>query len=687
MKKQPFWLYILLMMVLCIITYSNHFYNGFHFDDSHTIQNNAYIRSIDNIPLFFKDGSTSSTLPQNQSYRPVVTTSLAFDYWLGNGYNLFYFHLSTFILFLLQGLLMVLFYTRIFNISAPGSKRNAYIALIAVTWYLLHPAIAETVNYIIARADLQSTLAVILAFVLYQYSAVCRKFYLYLIPVIIGALAKPPAIMFAPIFFAYILLFDERLSLYDIFKKSRFKQLIAVIKKTLPAFICCLLLYWLQGRLTPKTWEAGGSSPRLYLITQPFVILHYFRMFFIPDALSADTDWQLLTNIIDLRFLAGIVFILMMTVIAVVTSKKANQRPISFGIIWFFMALIPTSSIIPLAEVLNDHRMFFPFVGLAISVSWAIGLLLKKMSPLFSKHITRYKIAGVIILSLILSGYAYATYQRNEVWHTEESLWHDVTVKSPGNGRGLMNYGLSKMATGDYVTADIYFEKALKLLPAYPNLYTNIGILKAATGHAGEAEVYFKKALWYGSTYPDMYLYYGRFLNEQGRYPEAALNLQKALALAPANSYARTLLMDVYQNSGNWDALKQLALNTIRLAPENKEAEKYLEAANKRKSKLDIKAELAEQSPTAAKYLNLSLAYFNNGDFEKCIVAADKALTLKPNYDLAYNNICAAYNHLQEWDKAIIAGQKGLKINPGNQLLKNNLAVSYAGKRGAGTSK
>src|ERR1700761_6923018 len=184
------------MIGLCTITYANSFFNGFHFDDSHTIQNNAYIHNIHNIPLFFKDGSTSSSLPQNQSYRPVVTTSLAFDYWLGGGYNLFFFHLSTFILFILQGVLMALLFKQLFNTATTNNSLAIYAALIGATWYLLHPAIAETVNYIIARADIQSTLCVVLAFILYIYSPFCRKTHLYNIAIVIGTLAKPPSVMF-----------------------------------------------------------------------------------------------------------------------------------------------------------------------------------------------------------------------------------------------------------------------------------------------------------------------------------------------------------------------------------------------------------------------------------------------------------------------------------------------------------
>jgi len=667
-------------MVLCTITYANHFYNGFHFDDSHSIQNNSYIRSLGNVPLFFKDGSTSSALPQNQSYRPVTTTSLAFDYWLGGGYNLFFFHLSTFILFLLQGVLMIWFFLRIFNISAPGSKRNTYIALVAVTGYLLHPAIAETVNYIIARADLQSTFFVIFGFALYQHSSICRKYLLYLVPVIIGALAKPPAIMFAPMFLIYLLFFDEKLSLIDVFKKNRFKQVFNVIKKAMPAFVICLFLYWLQGHLTPKTWEAGGTSPKWYLATQPYVVFHYFKMFFVPNALSADSDWQLLTSIWNWHFFVGMAFIILMIVTAFITSKKTHLRPISFGIIWFFLALIPTSSIIPLAEVLNDHRMFFPFVGLCLSVSWTVGLLIKNLS-LFSRP--AYKTIGVIVLVLILSAYAYGTNQRNEVWHTEETLWHDVTIKSPGNGRGMMNYGLAKMAQGDYVTADVYFKKAQKLLPYYTSLYVNIGILNAATGHYAIAEENFNKGIWYGSNYPDPYVFYGRFLNERGRYREAEVNLQKALQLAPANVYARTLLMDVYQNEDKWSELKELAQATLQIMPGNEDAQKYLQAADNKKDKIAEELELVKKAPTAERYVNLSLRYYNTGKFEECIAACKEAIKLRTNYPEAYNNMGTAYNSLKKYDEAIAALKIAVALKPDFQLAVNNLAVAYRGKKEA----
>src|SRR4051812_49284228 len=74
-----------LLLAALLAAYGNHFLNAFHFDDAHTIVNNAAIRELRNVPLFFRDATTFSALPSNQSYRPLVSTLLALDYYLGGG--------------------------------------------------------------------------------------------------------------------------------------------------------------------------------------------------------------------------------------------------------------------------------------------------------------------------------------------------------------------------------------------------------------------------------------------------------------------------------------------------------------------------------------------------------------------------------------------------------------------------
>ena len=88
-----------LLALILLATYSNHFQNSFHFDDAHTIVNNAAIRELKNIPIFFKDARSFSSLPSNQSYRPLVSTLLAIDYRL-SGLDPFWYHLLSLALFI-----------------------------------------------------------------------------------------------------------------------------------------------------------------------------------------------------------------------------------------------------------------------------------------------------------------------------------------------------------------------------------------------------------------------------------------------------------------------------------------------------------------------------------------------------------------------------------------------------------
>jgi len=97
-----------LLVVGILSAYANHFHNSFHFDDGHAIINNASIRDLRNIPLFFRDATTFSALPSNQSYRPLVSTLVAVDYQLGQGLQPLWFHVSSFALFIALTLLLAL---------------------------------------------------------------------------------------------------------------------------------------------------------------------------------------------------------------------------------------------------------------------------------------------------------------------------------------------------------------------------------------------------------------------------------------------------------------------------------------------------------------------------------------------------------------------------------------------------
>lgn len=649
------------LFLLVVAAYSNHFNNSFHFDDFHCITSNAYIRSLHNIPKFFKSGKTFSALPLNQSYRPLLTALYALDYHFG-GFNVLYYHIPIFLFFLLQGMLMYLLIVKLFGASYPHPN-NPYFALLATGWYMVNTANADTINYISSSSDSISTFWVVAGLVAYMYIPGRLRYLLCSAFAIIAVLFKQSALVFPGLLAVYIFLYEA--------KEDNMVQKIAhTLRVSLPALLVCGALYFLQAKLTPSTFVPGGK-PLPYIISQPYVMLHYFESFFLPISLTADSDWVPITSMLNMHFIVGMAFVLIMLALAVKLHFNRKYAPISFGIAFFFIALLPTT-LLPLAEVMNDHRAFFAYIGIAIASVWALRFLYEKIEN--SKPIYKKLFQAAMVLVIVCN--AISTYARNRVWVTEESLWHDVAIKSPGNGRGIMNYGITLMAKGDYKDAEEYYNRAMQLLPDYAYVYENMAILKAAEKQKDEAEKYFKQAIQYGADIPVMYYYYAKFLHEQGRDKEAEALLKESISLSPGEIDSRYMLMQVYRDEENWPALTAMARQTITMLPADSVAHAYLAIAAGKKTKLEQALDTVKQNPSAENYLNLSLVYYNLKEYDKCIEACNEALKINPVYYFAYNNMGSAYNMMGEWKKAEAAFSKALKLNPGFQLAQNNYNFS-----------
>jgi tetratricopeptide (TPR) repeat protein len=613
------WCLIALLVASIAAAYANHFHNGFHFDDAHTIENNAAIRSLAKVGQFFRDASTFSALPSNQSYRPLVSTLLAFDYWLGGGLNPFIFHLSIFALFVSLILLLVFFVCYLLASETISGGTNWWIALVAGATYALHPANADTVNYIIAVSDVISTVGVVASFVVYLAFPRVRPFYVYVVPAAAAVLAKPPAAVFPLLLGTFLILFPNHEG------GANKNRIISWLKQVLPTLVICAGALFFVQHMTPRTWVAGATNTRNYLITQPYVALLYFVTFFCPNHLSADYDLAAFTTTDDGRFWLGFGFLIIFPAVSILLSAHRRTRVIGFGFLWFLVALLPTS-LFPLAEAMNDHRTFFPYIGLTIAMAGAASLLVEynRRGPI------AVRIAAVAIILVILPAAGYTTWKRNEVWRTEESLWRDVTIKSPHNARGLMNYGVTLMAKGDFTGARDYFYRAKALTPLYPVLLINLAIAEDAATHSPVAEDYFRQALQLASSTPDSYTYYARWLLAHGRAAEAGLLIKKALELSPADLAAQQL----------WK---------------------------------ENRSQLEQAPPTPESYLSLSLLYYNDRRYAESIKACQSALALRPDYAEAWNNIGAAQNQLGDYSKAAAACEQALRLNPQFELARNNL--------------
>lgn len=611
--------------------YSNHFDNPFEFDDEHTIVHNSAIDTM-NIGEFMTNPETFSTLPANQAWRPGITILNSFDTIRSENRvpDQTKFHWHIFISYIITGVLVFFMLLWLVRKSFPDLKWGNIAALLGTGLFMLHTANAETINYIIARSDSQSTLFIVLGVVMFQYSEVCRKYMLFIIPLILGFMIKETTLMLTPILVVFCWLFTDK-----------FLKNVVGLGVSL---IVCGILYYTYISFRPDTWTPGGGDPIMYLCTQAFVIVHYFFTFILPVNLSADTDWTLVTSPFDTRVMAGATFILALLLLAIRWSRNPETRMATFGIFWFFLALAPTSTIIPFAEVMNDHRIFFPFIGLGM-VALNFGILAYRKLESSGYSVGKLFIQGAVAVLLI--AHAIGTHTRCEVWNSSETLWQDVTIKSPNNGRGWMNYGLSIMPR-NVDSAIIAFERTLDLWPYYSYAHINMGVAQDRKQNLVAAEQYFMRGLQLDTMNPEAYYYYSEWLIRNNRGQQAKSLLEKGLSISP--SHGRMAILYSGLSSGQSGPLGIALAN-------------------------------ADKNPSPENLLQLSLEWYNAGEYLQCALTAEKAAALKPDYALAWNNVCAGYNKVGEFDKAIAAGEKAFALTPDDQLAIGNLNFAKSEKQ------
>ncbi|MEO7978669.1 tetratricopeptide repeat protein [Flavobacterium sp.] len=624
---------LLLIAIITFFTYQNHFENAFHYDDSHTIVSNTNITSLKNIPTFFKDATTTSTSPVMQAYRPGLTTLNTIDYWLANDkMEPFYFHRTIFITFLFTGLLCFLFFKLILEQLVTNTKTSFWLAIFGAAWFLLHTTNAETINYIIARSDSFSTMTIVLAFVIYGYFPIKLKYYFYYLPIIIGFFVKEPVVIFLPLLWCYQLLFEQKKSIPEWFSFNE-KTVKNILSKSFVPILLTALLVVVSRLLTPAHWVGGSKSGLDYVLTQPYVMLHYFQQFFLPVNLNIDYGWKEVKSFSDYRIWIGSLFLIVYGFFTFWSSKNKKLRGVTFGLLWFLIALLPTS-LIPLAEVVNGHRTFFPYIGLFIAVISAVGYLLENYT-IFNSKTVKYSFTVLAAVVLILNGFG--THARNKVWKTEESLWKDAMLKAPDNYRAKMNYALALFDDKKYDEAEYYFKEVILISPKYPNAYINLAAAYLQTKKLNLIPSLLDKAISLDTTIPEIYVQYAIYYGLMNNFAKAEELTDKGLSISPKHKMLNELKEEIQ---------RQIATQPVNTND--------------------------SEALTAEDYLSLSVAYGKAGDYKKCIESCEKALKINPSYALPYANMSKAYIELKEWNKAKDAAQKGLAIDPTNEILKKN---------------
>ncbi len=111
-----------------------------------------------------------------------------------------------------------------------------------------------------------------------------------------------------------------------------------------------------------------------------------------------------------------------------------------FAIVWFFVWLLPTNSLVPRLDVVNDRQLYLAIVGPGWLLGLAVRTRLAALRPRHAAHRPR-RAAPPLGVALLAAGLATATRARNRVYADEIAFWRDVARKSPRNARAANNLG------------------------------------------------------------------------------------------------------------------------------------------------------------------------------------------------------------------------------------------------------
>lgn len=663
-RRLPYLACCVAALGLLFAAYSDHFDNGFHFDDSHVIVSNPYVRSVGHIKRFFTDAHTFSTRPESASYRPLLTLSYALDYWRGGGLEPRAFHSTQFALLVLLGALLGALYRRLCD-AVEAAAANRWIALVAATLFCVHTANTQTVNYLCSRSSLVATLGAAGSVLVYVGWPRGRGTLAYLAPLLVGGLAKPLTVMVGPLLLLYRLLFEERLVPGDLMRAAGWRRAGSALRATLPAFVAGGGLFAFTAWMTPASVVYADADRWRYLLTQPAAWLHYVRLFVLPLGLTADTDWTLVDGPADARLWIGLAFVAALGLAFVRLASYPRLRPAAFGLGWFAIALLPTSSVFPLSEAYNEHRIFFPYVGLTLVAVWLAVELLRRVTTRRAAAV----VATLVALA-VLGAHALGTHARNRVWRDDLSLWEDVTVKSPGNGRGLMNYGVALMGRGQLRQARRYFERAERLLPGYGILQVNLAVVKDALGEHG-VEGHFLRALELDPGYARGRYHYARWLAGQGRGPEALEQLAASLAASAGDLQVRGLYARLLAARGDEARLAAVVRGTLAIAADDTIALAYARGGEP----------LRAAAETAAAYSALARRRGAADDWLDAAGAARRAAALAPDSAQAWNDLGWARLKLGFPRRAAECFERSLELDPDAGRARANLQLARQQQR------
>ncbi|MGB8296540.1 MAG: tetratricopeptide repeat protein [Polyangia bacterium] len=449
------------LLLLTIAVYARGMNGSFQFDDLHTVQFSHSIRHLAN---FF---TASSILDAIHGKRVLTDATFAINFSAAGPAPLS-FHLTNLAIHLATTLLVFFFTRRILALGGAGSRDLLAVAVTAV--FALHPLQTQAVIYISQRAESLASafyLGSLLLLLRAERRGRCAAGAgFYASSLALFALGLSAKVIVATLPVAYLLV--RLLPGPHVLLARPSRRL--VLASPFLAYALSTTVLTVAGL---KGEDAGFLIPFMppgrYFLTQWHVLLTYLRLLFWPSGQNVDWDFPVARGLGDPAVLgSGLVLVLILAGAAVAffqcrlraDSVGAKGRLAAFGVIWFFLLLAPTSSVVPLADVLMEHRIYLASWGVFLAAAIAADSLIERL-PRLGRPV--FLVAAVACAAL-----ATGTYLRVGLWQSKLALWSDCVAKSPYKARAHLGLANGYREAGDVQRAVEEFHTALNLATRDP---------------------------------------------------------------------------------------------------------------------------------------------------------------------------------------------------------------------------
>lgn len=455
---DPF-IHMLLIVSVGFAVYARSMSVPFIFDDYTYIVENPAIKSFDCFPdtqnvfnyAIFQD------IKNNLILRPLAYFTFALNYAL-HGVNPFGYHLVNLLLHIGNAMLVYCLFAQLLVTPAIASESTdnpgvvdycRYLPLFASLLFVCHPLQTQAVTYIIQRFVPLATFFYLAAIVLYLRSRMVttpnmrRLVYALALLATILAMESKEIAFTVPLVIAFVE--------WMFFSGERRNKGIRLLPFFLVMAIIPVKIMQLPSSVTAAKTESlsdainlvnvGSVSSWDYLMTEFGVITTYLRLLLLPINQNLDHDYSLQRYFFSPQVLLPLVALLTIIGAGVYLLKRASKNRlnllVSFGIFWFFVTLSVESSLIPIEDVIFEHRAYLPSVGFFIALLAGTAVALKHLPG--NSVAQSHGVKGVLVA--LVGMLSVATSARNAIWQDEVTLWQDAVRKSPNKARAHEGLG------------------------------------------------------------------------------------------------------------------------------------------------------------------------------------------------------------------------------------------------------